>query len=56
MSDCIRALVDRMQPAAAHTALDRLRPQPKVEQLPVGNDPVLARCEGGHLPPPTWAI
>ena len=50
--------MEKMEAPRLESPINRARAKPRVEQLPPGHDPVLARCKvshqpfaPGHLPP-----
>jgi hypothetical protein len=47
--------MDAVKPAHPDPMLDRLSPQPQLQQLPMGYDAVLANGELDD-PPVTWAV
>ncbi len=50
MSDRIHAAMDGVEPAALEPVPDRPAAEPEVQQLPVGDHPVLALREGAEGP------
>ena len=55
MTDRVDAQIDPEKSARPDAMLDRLPPKPQSQQLPMGDDAVLANREFDD-PPITWAV
>ena len=55
MTHCVNAQIDPLKPARPDQMLDRLPPKSQSQQLPMGDDAVLANREFDD-PPITWAV